>query len=262
MKPSHSQAVLLAFGLLTWLPVRARADNSLTSQGLAVAYYPLVGVTLGLLLWAGSGLVDAAPASVSAVILLVLWVGLTGALHLDGLADCADGYFAGHRCADDTERRQRTLAVMREPTSGAMAVVALVLVLLAKWVLLAQLLEAQLLTFGVWLVLLTLPRAALLPYILFTRYARDEGLAQSLKNQLPTMPVLIAVLLTLALGIGVLTLPLAILSLVAVAVLTFLWRALWQKSIGGFTGDCLGALVELAELMLLLVITLALVSGP
>lgn len=262
MKAKHPQAMLLALGLMTRLPVHRwqHSNPSGATQGLAVAYYPLVGAVLGLLLWlAQSVLGDAAPGLV-AFVLLLLWVLLTGALHLDGLADCADGYFAGHKHEDKSLRRERILAVMREPASGAIAVVALVMVLLGKWVALTVLLEGQGLTLLSWLLLLALPRAVLLPYMVTTPYARAQGIAAALKSHLPArlpegVTLLCGLLALLIWPFGV-----AFWALLVLALLTWVWRALWQKLIGGFTGDCLGALIELAELSLIGVLAFVLLA--
>ena len=111
----------LAMVLLTTLPVGRWIGPDVTAgdQGRSVAWYPWVGALIGLVLWLVMLLTSAAPAMVQAILVLVAWAALTGGLHLDGLADCIDGAFAGH--GDTT----RTLAVMREPTAGPMAIIAL-----------------------------------------------------------------------------------------------------------------------------------------
>ena len=99
-------------------------------------YYPLVGGLLGGLLWLASlGLADT-PALLGAALLLSLWVLLSGALHLDGLGDCVDAWVGGYG------ERERTLAIMKDPRCGPMAVVALCLLLLLKCAALSVLLPA------------------------------------------------------------------------------------------------------------------------
>lgn len=256
----HGQAMLLALGLLTRLPVHYWLSNKSQAAvpGLAVAYYPLVGALLGLLLWLTQNLLGNAAPMLSAFVLLALWVALTGALHLDGLADCVDGYFAGHKLESPEQRRDKALAVMREPACGALAVVALILVLLGKWAALSQLLQNASLSGVAWLLLLALPRAMLLPYVLTTDYARPQGMASALKAQVSGPAVLGASAATAGLAVVLWPLSLALPALAVLGLLTWTWRALWQRTIGGFTGDCLGALVELAELSLLLVLAFAL----
>lgn len=259
------QAFLLALGLLTRLPVRFAPERppEAATQGQSALYYPLVGLCLGLLLWLGQWALGNAAPMLAAFALLLLWVGLTGALHLDGLADCVDGYFSGHQRADAGERRSKTLAVMGEPACGAMAVVALVLLLLGKWVALSALLsiDGQAgLGLHYWLLLLALPRTLLLVYIVTTDYARPGGMADGLKAHLSVRASLWVVALATLVSLVVLPLDLAVLMLVLLGLLWWGWRHLWQRQIGGFTGDCLGALVELSELLLLFVWALVLSS--
>ncbi|PWQ89005.1 adenosylcobinamide-GDP ribazoletransferase, partial [Enterococcus faecium] len=94
------------------------------------------GLLFGLLLWLASHLLQGTPSPLHAALLLTLWVLLSGALHLDGLADSADAWLGGFG------DRERTLRIMKDPRSGPIAVVTLVLVLLLKfcalWVLIGQ----------------------------------------------------------------------------------------------------------------------------
>jgi adenosylcobinamide-GDP ribazoletransferase len=73
--------------------------------------------------------------STQAVLVLMLWVAITGGLHLDGLADCADAWVGGFG------NRQRSLAIMKDPAAGPIAV--LVLLLLLKWSLISSIIEKQ-----------------------------------------------------------------------------------------------------------------------
>lgn len=260
MKGNPWQALLLALGLLTRLPVHRWLSpaNGPITQGGSASCYPLVGALLGLLLWLSQSALAGASPLLGAFVLLGLWVAFTGALHLDGLADCVDGYFAGHKSADARERRERTLAVMREPACGAMAVVALIGLVLGKWVALTVLLQSGGLSLASWVLLLGLARGLLLPYMLSCDYARAQGMAATLKSHLPRQTLWGIVLASLLLAFALWPPGLALLVLVALSVLLVCWRALWIRCIGGFTGDCLGGLVELAELAILLVLAFTL----
>ena len=81
---------------------------------------------------------------IAAILLVGLWIILTGALHLDGLADCVDAIYAGHSVIQideksDQLRREKILTVLKDPSAGSMAVVALILILLLKVGLVASL---------------------------------------------------------------------------------------------------------------------------
>ena len=94
---------LIALQFLTRLPVRLPGMPEPEQIGRSLLWYPLVGVLLGGLLLALHGLLGDTPALLQAAILLAVWVGLSGGLHLDGLADTADAWIGGHG------DRQRTL---------------------------------------------------------------------------------------------------------------------------------------------------------
>src|SRR5512134_1909173 len=116
----------IAFGLMTTLPIKLPDEWSAGDSGRASVWYPFVGVVIGGLTWlAWKGAVLLFPPLVAGVITLVVWVALTGGLHLDGLADCCDGLLA----STSVERR---LEIMKDPHVGAFGVIGLILVLLLK----------------------------------------------------------------------------------------------------------------------------------
>src|SRR5574341_1897730 len=123
----------LAWRLLTIIPLPLIPPDSNRPAGLAAAYYPLVGLILGLLL-AGAdwGLSRFLPAGLESALLLALWAGLTGLLHLDGLMDSCDGLLPPR----DPARR---LEIMRDSRIGAFGAVGVVLLLLLKFNALAAL---------------------------------------------------------------------------------------------------------------------------
>ena len=128
--------LLIALQFLTRLPVRLPGMPAPEQVGRSLLWYPLVGLLLGALLLAAQALLNQQPAVLQAALLLTLWVALSGGLHLDGLADTADAWVGGYG------DRERTLAIMKDPRSGPIAVVVLVLLLLLKFAALLVLLQA------------------------------------------------------------------------------------------------------------------------
>ena len=238
-------ALLIALQFLTRLPVRLAGMPEPQAFGRSLLWYPAVGALLGALL---TGFLQLPlPPLLHAALLLALWVALTGALHLDGLADCADAWVGGHG------DRERTLAIMKDPSAGPMGVTALVIVLLLKFSALVTLLDAGH-VHALWLVPL-LARAAMPALFLTTPYLRSGGLGSALAEHLPRRSALLVVLLALALCI---TAKLDGVWLALVAVLGFaLIRAALLRRLGGFTGDGAGAMLELLETALLLTLAVA-----
>lgn len=225
----------IALQFLSSLPVSLPGMPAPRELGRSLLFYPLVGLLFGLLLWLASLLLQGTPAPLHAALLLTLWVLLSGALHLDGLADSADAWLGGFG------DRERTLQIMKDPRSGPIAVVTLVLVLLLKfcalWVLVEQGIGAQLLLAPL------IGRAAMLGLFLCTPYVRPGGLGQALADHLPRRTALWVLLgsalFCLVLGGWV----------VALALAVFAWlRHLMCRRLGGTTGDTAGALLELLEL--------------
>ena len=239
-------ALLIALQFLTRVPVRLGGMPAPEQIGRSLLWYPLVGLLIGGVLLGLHLLLGATPALLQAALLLAVWVALTGGLHLDGLADSADAWAGGFG------DKERTLAIMQDPRSGPIAVVLLVLVLLLKFAALVALLEA-----GAGLSLLLAPWLArgLLPLLfLSTPYVRAGGLGQALAEHLPRrqLPWVLA-----AHGAVILLLGWAGLLALLVAGLMFVWlRWLMLQRLGGTTGDTAGALLELAECAVLVVLAL------
>lgn len=102
----------IALQFLSSLPVSLPGMPEPRELGRSLLFYPLVGLLFGLLLWLASLLLQGTPAPLHAALLLTLWVLLSGALHLDGLADSADAWLGGFG------DRERTLQIMKDPRSG------------------------------------------------------------------------------------------------------------------------------------------------
>ncbi|SDS17512.1 adenosylcobinamide-GDP ribazoletransferase [Pseudomonas prosekii] len=233
----------IALQFLSSLPIRLPGMPEPKELGRSLLFYPLVGLLFGLILWGMNIALAGAPLLLHAALLLTVWVLLSGALHLDGLADSADAWLGGFG------DRERTLTIMKDPRSGPIAVVTLVLVLLLKFAALLALIEQ-----GQGAVLLIVPllgRAALLGLFLTTPYVRAGGLGQALADHLPRTAGWRVLALS---ALGCLLLGGMIDGLVAlvIAIAVFIWlRQVMLRRLGGSTGDTAGALLELLEMAVL-----------
>ena len=227
----------IALQFLTRLPVTLAGMPTPEQVGRSLLFYPLVGLLIGVLLLAAQHLLGDSAVLLQAALLLALWVGISGGLHLDGLADSADAWVGGFG------DKQRTLAIMKDPRSGPIAVVVLVLLLLLKFAALVALLESG---SGLLVVLVPWLARCLLPLLfLTTAYVRAGGLGQALAEHLPRRQ-LPWVLAANALAMLLFGWPALLALLVAGGV--FIWlRSLMLKRLDGTTGDTAGALLEIAE---------------
>ncbi|KAF0188622.1 MAG: cobalamin-5'-phosphate [Desulfobulbaceae bacterium] len=238
---------LAALRFLTIVPLTWRCEQDGRFFGAALAWFPIVGVLIGL---AAAILVSCLspffPPSVSAVAAVILLAAASGCLHLDGLADSSDGLLSART-------RERILEIMRDSHTGAMGVIAIVVVLLGKYAALSSL-EGSMLIFTV----IAMPiagRCAIVLTMACLPYARDgEGLGRLFYASSTRLTALWAlVFLTVILIFG--GLPMVFSTLVAVLA-TVLFFSLWCRSkIGGATGDTLGAVCELTEMMVAMAMT-------
>ncbi len=224
---------------LTILPVRMNDAFQPGDLGRAAAWYPLVGLVIGIILAAAMwGLSAVLPGMAAAVLVTGLWAVLTGGLHLDGLADCGDGLFS----AASPERR---LEIMKDPRLGTFGGAALVLQLLAKVSLLTALAAApvRLMFAG----LLFAPVVARWLVLILGRQpmARPGGLGAEFKLGLSHRAIWYAAILPL--GLLLLGGPRAIIAALLAHLVALAAILMAKRRLGGVTGDVIGMTIELAE---------------
>jgi adenosylcobinamide-GDP ribazoletransferase len=231
----------LALGFLTVIPVRARPQPS--GLGSAAAWFPAVGALVGLAAGAVRLGADAPLGSgVAAVLAALVLVAVTGALHQDGLADCADAL--GVRGG-----RERRLAVMRESALGTFGLLALVLWALLLVAALAALPRHQAIrtlvlagALGRWGAVL---HAAALPP------ARRDGLGAAFAPRPASVVTATAVAIVAALLLQRLAGLAALGGCLAITLVVSAWA---RRGLGGRTGDTLGATVALTEVLVCVVL--------
>jgi len=241
----NRQAFLIALQFLTVIPVKLDPPVSSEAMGRSLLFYPLVGLLTGLILVVTASLLSSHNVLVSAALILTLWVVLTGGLHLDGLADSSDAWLGG------LGDKAKTLAIMKDPACGPIGVLALLLVVLLKFVSITALLESQQTYALIWAVVLA--RTAMPLLFLTTPYQRQQGLASTLRSAMPQTAIRGVLLITF-----IITVLLAGVGVVAITLIVFLLlRYLMERRLGGFTGDTAGAMIELLETTILLFFVLS-----
>ncbi len=223
--------------------------------GRSTAYFPVVGLIIGGIL-AGLNwlLLNILPPGVVNALLIVALVILTGAMHLDGLADTCDG-MAGHKTVE--ERWQ----VMHDSRTGAFGVVGIALLLLVKYVSLNNI-PTELMT-AVLLFTPVVSRWAMVYAIFVYPYARPEGLGTAYKNATRWPQFTIATVITLAAAAALFPLfsYLGLLLIPGIWILAVLMSQYFKYKFAGLTGDTYGAINEVSEatafLLTVLVYTVA-----
>ncbi|GHF51116.1 adenosylcobinamide-GDP ribazoletransferase [Seohaeicola zhoushanensis] len=233
---------LVALALLTRLPLPRLPESAFAQQARAAWAFPLAGLAVGALA-ALAGLAAlrlGLPAGIAAGLALAAQVMLSGAMHEDGLADVADGFWGGFD-------RARRLEIMKDSAIGSYGVLALILSLGLRWSALSLLLPQDP---AALIAAACLSRATLPALMTALPPARAGGLSRGVG--VPGWTVSAA---ALALGLGLayaLTGPAALAALLTTALLLTAFAALARAKIGGQTGDVLGASQQLGEIAVLL----------
>jgi adenosylcobinamide-GDP ribazoletransferase len=231
-----------AFRFLTILPLPGRAAVPGEVLGRSTAWFPLVGALIGAILACIGALAGLLWGPLTVRLLVVAgWAALTRGLHLDGLADSADGLGGG-------ATRERKLAIMKDSRIGTFGLLAVAGLLALKLAFLAELESLAL-----WRVLVpacALARWAMLLAMFAFPTAVPGGLAGRFKPgcrwpQLAAGSLVAAAAAFFFLGFWGLGL------LGLTALLTLLWSLLVRRALGGHTGDTYGALAELGEALVL-----------
>ncbi len=228
------KGLIVAIQFLTRLPT-PRVTVSSDEFAASMRWFPAVGLIVGALVagagWAGARINP----WTGALAALLLWVAVTGALHLDGLGDIADASGAAHK------DRERLLAVLGDPHAGSFAVVAIVLQLMTKLVLLHALLDRQ-----AFVAVALIPFAARIGPLVWSRALPDlhAGLGARFRNAV--RPVDFAIWAALLLAAAW-----ASPSLLAAPLAFLLWGWWLLRKIGGISGDGHGAGIEIGESLLL-----------
>lgn len=221
-----------AFTFLTVLPISASARRK---PARSVAWFPLVGLCIGVCL-VSIGRLSSLDRDLSAFLILLVWVAISGGLHLDGFGDGCDGLLA---CVEPSERRR----IMKDPHAGVWAVAGLMLLLLGKWLAIRSISPE-------WLAVPpVLGRWAMVWAVYHFPSHSDDGFGAAFRQGLGRWQVLIASATCLIL---VTSLEIAVLWLLTCCFTMFLGRWAVQRLGGGLNGDVYGAICELSELLCLL----------
>jgi len=246
----------LAIRFLTIIPVISFPSSNNTNQNDEVlaenfansmAFFPLVGMIIGILLVLLRRIFYYLVVSslVGDALVLIVWIWLSGGLHLDGFADSVDGFVGGHD-------KEEILKIMKDNSTGAKGVVALVSLLLLKFVLLA---EMPLLLKDVALFFTpAIGRWSMVIAAFLGKPARLKNSMGKLFMDYVGWREVIFASLTMAV-IGILLFGLYLLPLVIIGMgIVLLILKYCQKRIGGISGDILGAINEIVEVSILLTV--------
>lgn len=244
------KALVLMIQFMTRYPIPVEIEFTAEHFVRGMKWMPLVGLLAALPGALAFALADVwLDREVAALFAVIMLITVTGGLHLDGIADTADGLFS-------YRTRERMLEIMRDSTLGANGVIALVLTILLKFILLAHIPGS-----GALLAVLVTPvlgRTALTWHSACSCYAREvrgigdyvnqTGLPQALAATAVALGLL-ALLLVLFGGRAALVPAVVAMLLLPPVALAVLFALYLKRRLGGITGDTIGASIELAEIL-------------
>jgi len=241
------RSFLIALGFLTKIPVLRKISVKERDLGKSMVWFPLVGLLLGLILsLANTALQPFLPPRLLNLVLILVLTLLTGAIHLDGLADTMDGLCSKSR------KKEEILKIMRDSRIGTMGVIAILISILFKY---EALNAVPAYLKGIALILIcSISRWSHVFCSYFSKYARpDKGLGKPFignvgKKQFVLSTIMITFIALLTWRIK------AVLILCLVTLLALIMMRYIKSRIGGLTGDTIGAISEVVEMLVLMFI--------
>lgn len=233
----------IALQFLTRIPVTVKGNIEEEDLLKSVYYYPLIGLIIGIILYFINGAVTGVlPTGVKPVVILASLVILSGGLHLDGFMDTMDALGSG-------AEKERALEIMRDSRVGAFGVLGVVVLLLVKFSFLQNI--STVVLPEVLLVMPVFSRLAAVISMPLADYAREGyGLGKVLVDKVSWKEVFVTTVFSLVVGVFIMGMKVFSIFLVLVVFL-WLWNRYLKKRIGGITGDTLGAVIEMAEVLIL-----------
>ncbi len=227
------RSFLLMLSFFTRLPVKHIAYEEKTYIR-GIKYAPVIGLLMGLILYGLSFLSLILDRPVVTIILIFSYIILTGALHLDGLADTCDGVFSGRS-------RERILEIMRDSQTGAYGVISIGLWFVFYVVLLNYV------PYQALIILPVVGKSAPIISASVGHYIRQEGLGKVFAEHAKGPALVVAILLPLLIS---LLLNLYFIGAVGLAFLAVLVATKqFERTIGGITGDTMGFVCELSQMV-------------
>lgn len=235
----YLKGFVAAFRFLTIIPLPTSFGCQEDDLAFAAVFFPVIGVFLGLVAGGAAWLFwFIFPPFVASVLLVLLLLSFSGGLHLDGLADTADGFFSARD-------RAATLVIMRDSRIGVMGVAAVIVIILLKVVCLGSISRID--AVHAALLMPVAGRCGLVVMMFLLPYVRPEGgLGTHFFSGNNTWPALVGIIILLIMGLLVNAMAGLVIALVAIgSMLLFIFYC--RRKVGGATGDTLGAICEIAE---------------
>ena len=232
--------LIILIQFMTRIPVFVNVEYDEEKLGKSIKYFPLVGAIIGIFLsginiLAGKITVNR---QIAAIIIIIAEIFITGLIHIDGLADTADGLFS-------YAEKEKILEIMKDSRVGTNGAVALILYFMTKVILLSEIRPEYIILYPVISRLSTSINAGL------GEYARKNGMSNEIIAKNGKKEAVISIIITMILSFIILKAKGLIILIFAILFILLLMKGVKRK-IGGITGDTMGASLELTSILVLL----------
>ena len=266
------RTIATAFQFLTIIPIRTNREVSEKEVHNSVSFFPLIGALQGFFLALLAFLfLKIMSADMTAAVVLVFYVLITGGFHQDGLSDTFDALSVPS--SGDRERdRVKRLQVMKDSTVGPIGVIVIVLSLLLKYLLIKETLEMNNDTEKYFIIFLmpVFSKWAMVTAMYHAKSARKDGIGRTFLEHTDLKQVVFATLVLLLMTFGLFyplhySLPLLFqwsmgsftlflfFEMALVSLICFILKYIFTARFGGLTGDNFGAMHEISEILFLTV---------
>lgn len=236
--------LFIALGFLTVFPIPLKWTLKPEDLGRSMAFFPLAGfISGGVLVAVNAVLLLLFPRSLADFVLIAVLALITGGIHLDGLADTCDGLYGG-------KTREEVLSIMKDSRVGAIGVISLIFVIGIKYTALHSIPEGM--KYASLLVMPAISRWSMVLTAYLSPYARPKGgTGKDFVEGVSSLSILIASVFAGVISAGLLGLKGGLLML-SMGGVTLLGVIYFRRRLGGVTGDILGAVNEVTEVLALL----------
>ena len=232
--------LIILIQFMTRIPVFVNVEYDEEKLGKSIKYFPLVGAIIGIFLYGINILAGKITVNrqIAAIIIIIAEIFITGLIHIDGLADTADGLFS-------YTEKEKILEIMKDPRVGTNGAVALILYFMTKVILLSEIRPEYIILYPVISRLSTSINAGL------GEYARKNGMSNEIIAKNGKKETGISIIITMILSFIILKVKGLIILIFAILFILLLMKGVKRK-IGGITGDTMGASLELTSILVLL----------
>ena len=232
--------LIILIQFMTRIPVFVNVEYDEEKLGKSIKYFPLVGAIIGIFLYGINILAGKITVNrqIAAIIIIIAEIFITGLIHIDGLADTADGLFS-------YAEKEKILEIMKDPRVGTNGAVALILYFMTKVILLSEIRPEYIILYPVISRLSTSINAGL------GEYARKNGMSNGIIGKNGKKEAGISIIITMILSFIILKVKGLIILIFAILFILLLMKGVKRK-IGGITGDTMGASLELTSILVLL----------